>query len=113
VRKATFKEVQKVILDLPGKVHLFHNPAKCLTGQMGSVELERVDPLDFVKHDELVCRGCNHSMALHWFMTEEYAEWIEENYVVDLAIACECGSAKIGIKPYKPGHSWWCPVVVP
>ncbi len=23
---------------------------------------------------------------------------------------CECGSAKIGVPDYAPGHSLWCPV---
>jgi hypothetical protein len=40
------------------------------------------------------------------------APFIPLDYVAELpkAAVCECGAAKIGIKPYTPGHSSWCPV---
>ncbi len=100
----------RVLKGSPTQVPVYHSPQHCNDGESGLITFCEADPLDMYSLDEFVCTACNNRMAVQWF-TAEFADWIGERYMVGNPSGCECGSAKaLGIKPYLPGHSWWCPV---
>ena len=111
---ATFKDMQLLITEQAGPA-IYHQAHLCSGEELsaGRIRVKRADPLDFTAYDMVACDACDHQMALHWFLNDKYADWIAENYCAHGVKRCECGSLKIGIQPYRPGHSWWCPVAAP
>ena len=104
---AQAKDFEKLLVD--PKTKIFHHPAHCSEGHSGLIYFKAADPMDFMAFDEFRCVVCKLAMAAQWF-TDEYSEWISERYLANSSSLCECGSAKVGIKPFEAGHSYWCPV---
>lgn len=95
-------------------IRIQHNPDECECEIVGAgwVYLVEADPLDFNSYSQFVCFACKKQAPVQWFMDSANDEWVAENYLSNRVVTCECGSASIGIKPFKPGHAWYCPVVV-
>lgn len=65
---------------------------------------------------------CRHGVQL-WLcgtcIDEEILEMLSEegpelisSYHARIVAVCECGSKKLGVEDFAPGHSAWCPVAV-